>query len=335
MRTPLQMTCVAFASLITFAFVTAGDPTESDDAILNKVLADWRTRQNETKTIRYLIEGEIFWPKDRLDNVAVPGIELKKPTKDFTGPVNLELAFDFDKGLARKERTSHYPMQGEYFSRHEVRVFDGQRSNVYRTKSEKETELLYLARHDHTRTPGAFLEGSDYPVLFAHGIIPNANAHIDAKQPRLPISRNLFWLVGKTIYEKRECLVIGTNKSIPPRANFAHEFVVDPSQGNSIVKWTMSCSDINAGVLRVLYQVDIRYQQTKHGWLPKDWIANNFLQNNLNYSEKLKVIEFDVNSAFDAKTFQIELRPGMPVYDVQTNQDFRVGNDGKSLIPYR
>jgi hypothetical protein len=333
MQPLIHIFCVVIASLIGLAFIAADNPLQNDEAMLNQVLNDWRARQQQSKTIRYKIEGEINWPKDRLDNAFVPGVELKKPSRDHTGPVRLELAFDFEKGLARKEKTSDLPFRDGYFSRHEIRVYEGNRAMVYRAKSEKEKEELQLEREDHTRTLGAFLEGSDYPVLFAHGMIPNANAHIDAKQARLPITRNMFWFVGKTIHENRPCFAIGTNASIPPRAKNAHEFVVDPSQDSSIVKWTISTANMNS--VLVLYQAEIHYQQTKHGWLPKDWTATSYLNNGINYSEKLKVKDFEINASLEAKTFQIALRPGLSVYDAQSDQGMVVGPDGRSLLPSR
>lgn len=335
MRWLLKGLCLVLCGVVmSFASNACAVRQVSGDQ-LEKILADWRTRQQQTRTGRYVITGEIIYPKDRLDKM--PGemrdaLGIKTAKEDHVGQVSLELVFDADKHLFKKERTADLPgPDGNYFVRHEVRVFDGTEAKVYRSKNAREIEELVIQRDDEMWTLGGFLDGSDYAVLFAHGILPTSNRHIDGRQLRLPIERSDFVLMGKALFEGNECTIIRTSQS-RLKANLLHEFWVDTTRDSSIARWKMFIDSLLA------YQLDIKYTHGPSGWLPNEWIADCYYatpqRTNLNYSEKLKATEVTVNSALPESTFRIGLKPHLRVVDSKKMQDLIVDSDGKTLLPF-
>jgi hypothetical protein len=282
-------------------------------------------------SVHYIVSGQGLYPKTRLDRMPV-GLGVHKPSADHAFPISLELSVDFEKRVLSKVKTYDKPYQGKYFTTKEKRIFDGEEATTRQYANSVETDAIIVQPASYVFTLGGLLEPSDYPMLFACGIVPTAYANIDLRSDRRQFSTADVRIFGTARHAGRTCLVLQT----PPRddqGGLYHEFWVDTSKKSSIVKWIVSVRGLTSAI------AEVEHKEVNGVWLPDTWKVNTYFvgtpdEHSVSLCQHLQCTRVDVNAPVDKKSLDIGQVPGMTVVDAKAGSLYKVGSDGKSRMPF-
>jgi|GEM_PF-6022477 len=304
--------------------------SRADDALSN-VLADWNERQKLMNTVHYVVSGHGLYPKTRLDRMPA-ALGVHRPSADHAFPISLELSVDFENRVLSKIKTYDKPHQGKYVTTKEKRIFDGQEATTRQYANTVEADALIVQPGSYVVTLGGFLEPSDYPMLFACGVVPTSYANIDLRSLRREYRTGDFRLYGTASHAGRTCLVLRT----PPRndqSGLYHEFWIDTSRKSAVVKWVVTTRGQTSAL------AEIEHKEVNGVWLPDAWKVNTYFigmpdEHELSLTQQFQCMRVEWNVPFDKSRLDLGQVPGMTVVDAKTSSLYKVGTDGKARIPF-
>jgi hypothetical protein len=318
---------------------------------LKRILADWQSRKNRTRTSRYVMAGEKLTPKGSFNDWPIPGSkESDVPMVDHAAPIELTLLLDSTGKRIRKERREQifYFDRAVFIPRYAVQVFDGESTKIYMPRKDNENENYKRGFRDpdlgivrnRAEVP---LDPFDYPVFFAQGIVPTWKSGLHADHLHATPASSDLQVHGAGTLNGRSCIIVRSSPSKDELKMF-DEFWIDLPRESAVVR---ADRYVRA---QLSYRIDTRYHKTDYGWLPASWTVTEF---DMRHSDKfwlsatLQVKEVEIDGQFSPGLFDFELKPGMVVTYYNNGNgsddprsiaytppvDFHVAPDGHTLIP--
>ena len=301
----------------------------------------FRSLQKMAATVEYSLRVTTTIPKGNYTDLVLPmtGRKGEFPRTDYTYEWPAHLLLDFSRNRARKTtRKRIFNLdRGIFVPDHSVEVFDGKRYKRYQPRKDNFTEtykppaeqadLLLLA----TRTEGVFFDALYHPVLYAHGTLIGLSKAISARSFRLPVVV-AEWAYRSTVTEDGTELHVFRTRPVPIAPSPLHELWVDFSKDGAVVK-VLYFPD--AADTRPSHEISIQYEKSDGDWLPVHWKVLRYHPRQgfrLTRSDEVQVENIRKNIPVTDASFDIPLEAGMTVRDVETEERFRVGTDGKTLI---
>lgn len=287
---------------------------QNEDPRLKRVFADWQTRRERIKRVRYTVSGVEIKPKgsftDDLGRPLVP----PRPPEDISQPLHYRFLLDLEGQRFRLESTSedHAFGPGGNGGKTSVSVliYDGKDCWVVHDSEVgspgPEAYQVSLVREDGKFHPlRKIVWLGPGPVLFGHGLLAGL-AEPPAFAPQFEAAD--FVVHGQGVQAGHKCLVI---RSLPLRQGtdkLYEEYWVDPTQESSVVRYRY----FRGGVL--VTNTDIEYQKTANGWLPVRWTATPFAaEGKIAAILRMSVTDFLVDPPATPSDYQPEIRPGMRI----------------------
>ncbi|MCI0461267.1 MAG: hypothetical protein L0Z62_30335 [Gemmataceae bacterium] len=294
------------------------------DPQIQKILDDWKKRQQRPKPIRYRFEGTLTFPKEALTfdkrsiNPKAPPVE-----KDAIMIDKGMLLLDFSSGRYRLEREADgYNLLRGVDRQSSTTTFDGQKvwttSRLFEggkevKKPDQPDVAILSGKMDWTPMDLKLL-----PLFAAHGIVV-----IGEKDQILPgkwqfePDTTLLSVHGRGAYDNRTCLLLRTHPLASGEAAYFKEFWVDPARESALVRI------VDYLGRHPTTELNIQYQRTKDGWLTKGWNgtrrrwSTGFKTSTPVYYTRFQVTEIILGPTVDEKDFQLEIKPGMLVRQIE------------------
>lgn len=307
---------------------------EKRDAVLVKILNDWKARQKIADTMLYEVRGHVFVPRD-----SYPRLKESQgvtPIDHSEYDESIELLLDFRNNRARRiyEGEGLFGTTRSYFPLYEVNLFDGKQYFNYRphdkNTSDRWTPVKYQPELNLNgpRQVGAFIESPDFLILFGHGSIHSHHSPVTPQKILWPPVASLFSKQERVEYNGRECVLLQTEPFIF-KGKYYYELIVDPARGGAVLKWSYYWRG------QLYSDVKIEHELTEHGWLPARWTSISYNKPKPPITKTMYVKRRIFNPKIKDSDFKIETTPGMVVYDHKTNSIFIATGPGKPMIPLK
>lgn len=315
--------------LVVLLFVAWALPARGDDPVA-RIFAAWRLRRERSPTVRYKLKGECTWPRgafnedvesmraelerrrgESADEVAAPSpAKPDNPDADVTTPSSRDVILDFPNNRYRVDRDERlYDWNSRQVYRlHTLNMWDGQ-TRLIRVFEDSQPGLgagrarphvdLEIMRGDPESLPAGEIASGYEALFFAHGIVRGAGVHVRPTRLSPPLDASGFAYQGRGVYEGRDCEIL---------SNGNLEFWVDPEREGAIVQFVANPDR--------KYVIQIDYQETAAGWLPKSWTTTLSVSSAVRYRKRMTVEEIDAGPALSDDLFRIAPEPGMYVHDV-------------------
>jgi hypothetical protein len=147
--------------------------------------------------------------------------------------------------------------------------------------------------------PGIF-EHDYEPMFFAAGIVPTRDIRIRPTALGPTNDLGVFSFGGANIESGRRYEVIRESNK---------EYWIDRTRDSAIVKMVLQRET------QPLLTIDIDYQQSSAGWLPRKWIRNEYRNGRISMTEEAEVTRIDVDPSVGPSDFTLEPTPGMRVME--------------------
>ncbi len=309
----------ALLSLFAICLSMAALPMQAKAQVVEQVIKDWQKKAERTESVRYQLEGKVTFTKghySRTFSDLLPAA-VPVPLEDYTDKTKINWHIDLNKNWFRKEigKPMFYTGKLVFYPRYEVACFDGtdcvrytprkENTSAAFTPSAKDPDVTFLPNRQ-----GAFnFLPEDYPILFAHGIVPYEP--ITLENLRASIKPSALCYVDK---EKKDGRLYHVFKT-PARGmggKFVYEIWVDPERESAISLW----KEWRIGVLSATLSVE--YIERKGVWLPKEWKYSSYDEGGqLGRYHHQVVKETVLNPVLKQADFRIEIKRGMIVSDVR------------------
>jgi hypothetical protein len=312
------------AFVCSCAFVASASAQQPKD-VIEKIFADWEKKQAAAATIKYVTRGE---------HVVARGAWGEFPPADYRYTKNATWVLDFKNSRLRIEFDDHV-MFGDtpgYLPLPSIHLYDGERFQRFypqgqsgggkRLPAINEADLI-----GHSKAGwGSFLRWTDDPVFIAHGSVPILGHRPEPGRLHVPVTRGQFVYEGKEKLAGQECVVLKNAK--PAKADdgeFSQKLWIDPSKESAVVRWLETVDG------KPLLQFDLKYKQTKFGWVLEQWTSTMFRMGanpGIHSHETLNVLSFQPNAAYGVEMFQQKPLPGMKIIFVEKEGVYRMNDDG-------
>jgi hypothetical protein len=312
----------------------------ADDEILARIKGDFDARYARFGRVRYEIEGSSTATKGTVS--ALMGYKDPMPAQDVSWPERRLYVADFASARFRKEERGYvFALEkGVLTNVGQFNVFDGKRHATFDPRELNTSPV----RKPGPMQPDVYLENRkeawsvfgcpDYPILFAHGIVPPTSGKVDLLALRDDACWRWITQTGTGEIGGRNCVILHY-RNPNDLGRVYNEYWVDLERESAVVRWTSYSSGIGARPT-----LEIQYRQTEHGWLPERWLMIVGADSaEHRFIDELRVVAFDPEPIVDSKTFSTQPEPGMIVRTFSPGprgiphpSTFRAGADG-ALIP--
>ncbi len=329
--------------LIGLLAVARGAPAQGIDPRLQQVLDDWRKRQERTQNVRYVVRGEGVWSKGAWPTAPGEPPGRDRPPHDLVIQLGAVLLLDFaaDRLRLETDEERYDEATDKLYPQRMVRVADRAGAKMYFPR-EKNTHPIEGKRDTDAEVwvetgyrGGDTLNIGYWPLVYAHGSIPQQGELIGPGKLRILPDPELLYVHGEAVYRDRPVWVIRTQAVNRGTPTF-DEFWVDKGRQSAVVRYALVVKDVPE------YETQIDYQDTTHGWMPLRWTLTQRLSGRTTYVERCRVEDLVLDQSLGEADFQIDVRPGMLVdeFTVQKpktgtipvgpaeRKRFRVGDDG-------
>lgn len=290
---------------------------EENDRRVQRILTDWRNRQQQIDGVRYRVVGETTiskgsWPR------YPSGYDDAVPPQDVRFPETRTILFDFAFSRYRfdeQEEMYHKETQKRY-PQVTTRIFDGRSLTLYRPRDLNTHPEEGVGPTDPElgigkgtkEFPGAPIQFRHWPILVAHGCIPSYRHQvIPGKTFRVLPAVDALHVHGQTVHKGRPCLVL---RNEPANGCF-DEWWVDTGRESAVVRQTVYLK-------RPYLECVIEYQQKVGGWYPSEWTfttQDGYTGRTLRVN-RMRVESIEVNPAITDADFEIGPKPGALVAHV-------------------
>ena len=326
--------CIAALVVVTSVLVLNSARAAESDMILRKVFADWRARQTAFSSIKIIAKGEGFVPKGAYTALMIdadPEMEHpgEVPRSDYDYEAELTMLVDFDRNWVRREVRGFRVAAKKptlFYPHYEITLFDGSGLQVYLPREKNTSSVhspgqldveLRLKADGYSRH---FFQMTDWPVLFAFGIVKTKNVSLRPQKIRIPLDETFFLVHGRGQNNDRNQVILRT-PSTSSDGNSYHEYWVDVQMESAVTRWKA----INGG--KVEYRCDAEYERVAEAWLPKSWTFVEYWQESIMRSTTLTVVDMIPNAKLQKQEFQIAPVAGMVVADEKAKTAYIIGED--------
>ena len=296
--------------LVVLLFVAWAVPARGDDPA-SRIFAAWRQRRERLPSVRYKIQGECTWPRGSFNEIAeLPSAEPDNPVEDVTEPSARGVILDLPNNRYRIDRDEtlydwksrqvyklHCLCTGDGRTRF-IRVFEDSLPGLGAGRARPHVDLEIM-RGDPELLPAGEIASGYEALFFAQGIVLGAGAHVRPARLSPPLDEAGFVYQGRGVHEGRDCEILRSGNL---------EFWVDPGREGAIVQFVANPDR--------KYVVQIEYQETAAGWLPKSWTTTLSVSSTVRRRWRMTVGEIDARPALSDDLFHIAPELGMYVHDV-------------------
>lgn len=327
-----------FSGLILLSF---NPPTVADDQKVSAIIESWEKRQRAADFCQYTAKGKVTVAAGALNfamkmsgEPITPGQNF--PPSDETFDQTYSLTLDFARNRARKDLndSSYNAMLKKHVPRVFSDMYDGK--NIYKYEPKEKYaggKLSHLIGRDWTivsvpEWKTSFLGFSDFPLLFAQGIVPLTKDYFpDVTELRQPIPKAAFRYQGTFPKRGVSCVVLRESDNSKSRM---WEYWVDPNKDGAIVHSRFTVH----GNLRISIDIDWQPNSTLQ-YIPARWLVKRYKgskEAKLEREEELKVVSADFKK-IDDDFFTIAAKPGEVILDVVDNRkSYYVSHDGSKVL---
>ncbi|MDQ3333321.1 MAG: hypothetical protein M3552_22195 [Planctomycetota bacterium] len=308
----------AFLALATLGQTAASDPGEP--AVLERIVADWQSRQSRLDAVEYRLEGKATVPAGAMNGEKELYLNPPEslPPDDYEYPKAIRLVVDFAGNRARIEIDRHEfgGPAPEFFPTHRTRVFDGREFWDYtpldRNPALQKFQMPVEMQPLKPEFAGLFFDRPEQLLMMAHGIPFGPGAYTPPLRLRAKIDPAKYRVMDSvTDDDGRVCTVL----RIAISDSSYREFWVDPERQSAVVRLLNYSKDILNEDSR------IEYRQTEHGWLPQALSHDRYSRadGELRHSEELRVVELIANPPLSDDLFRLQPPAGTVV--MQTDDE--------------
>jgi hypothetical protein len=339
-RPAFWLSAVLFVMLLPLARARSADVPEQ----VKKIVGDWQVRQERTRNVRYLLQGEAVIPKGKIQG---PLLTDKRglPERDVVCPKGRTVILDLENNRISKDMNNWLfdVRRGEIFPVHRIEKFDGNQTKVFMpadsngdhiNRGEWKPEAWLGTKEKGGEKGGAAVhfEPDDLPMFLAHGLVRTGpdrlvGAMSTPSSLRRPIDGTPLSIRGQGVVKGRTCTILRT-----ATGTFEEEYWVYPDWDSAVLCYMIYAKG------KIYETTTIDYRQTDHGWLPERWMLTHsneripgapaWLEQSVNWQVK----ECVVNADLEPQDFDIATKPGMIVMSPD-EVPLRVAKDGHTLIP--
>jgi hypothetical protein len=333
---------VVVAMLVMFLWVIDLHAQSNDDAIVKQVLDGWAKRRTAMKTVRYRVEGTMIHAKGSLTSQDVdtisPLVQAFFPKEDVSFKKSMEYAFDFVQRRSRSV-TRDFVLDLEtakFAPRYVVWTCDGNKTAKYAPNLENTSEA-YTPHHNqneltlYDKSPQLMFATGSLPILLPHGFFVLYKGTIDELELfKRQYSPQSFGFHARGAEPEADFLIL---RSIPEAgaSGVCHEITVDAKKDCAVVVWKRISRNV------VTSQSDIQYQSIQGHWLPASWRFDRFVNERglakFQYGERMSVTSIEVDPELTKDDFLPNPRPGALTQQAGSKDKFKIGEDGRSLVP--
>ncbi len=308
-------------AVLGMSFAVASD---SDAAILARIMRDWQARRTAMARVRYDIRGTRMIPKGTYTEevrVMFGKVDGEVPPEDEIVKTSIDMLFDFQNFRHRiEERLPPLPGFHDDINlpkAHSVRFYDGKIHEYWYPKmGPTRPELKRLS------SDGGLPEPRWLPILFGHGFADTRDpfSHMP-KTARLDPS--LFTIQAKTTLNGRPIVVLRFSEP-DPRSRTWLDWWVDLTRQSAVTRFTVYHETSK------LRDYRIEYTKGERGWFPKSW---RFSSHYGTVADVDAVFEYTVRKMLvdppvKDSMFRKKMTPGMAVRDGTIGRTYVVAEDG-------
>ncbi len=315
------------------------DNTSSEDRLTN-IANDWRARRDAIANITCLVKGTVTVTRgswtwiveaDFPDQI-VPDV----PSEDYSYNYRAKYVLDFSEGRVRLETSTQlllWDPRTEQFSGYEfrpvdeVRVFDGQKHQTYRSRQKNNGKPLLSGTHFidlFQKTEFSlqqFFLTRDFPVALSFSLLPHRQIRPDKMTLPLSLGANIH-VRGSGSIEGREHIILRT-ASLTPDGQTYFEYWVDTSRG-SVISRVRSMSEGHETI-----RIETEHEQQNEIWFP----SHSRVERLNDDGELAELYELDLaysnlNSDLHGVVFHYSEQPGMVVQDSEQMALYSIDENG-------
>lgn len=321
MRSPLSMVVLLVLGLS--ARSGAGDIRED-------ILNGWRARHANHQAAEYRTHGTVLAARGSCvkngsrDDDAPPGTVGPLPPEDYRYDTRAVVTLDLKAGRARREvdRQTYYLSRLCFIPDWHWDLFDGKNFQFFQPREKNKSPYYEISSLQPdlelfgTKTTRTFFTRLDFPLLFAHGVIPTRHHPASPAHLAPPQDMEEFSAKGKGMVDDRECVILET-RGDGPESEYACQYWIDVARDSAVarVSWLVGS--------RVVSRLDITYSETSGGWCPKEWIWKEVAPEGGETPEWEKVscdaVVFDSQLSDDL--FRVEPTAGMVIRDHNADRE--------------
>lgn len=315
MKARTILTLAACAAMVVLVFVRSAAAEPPPDPRLDKIFADWQTRRERIKTVRYRASGEHTWPKGTFtDPYTGASLGLDAPPHDISWPKSIVLLLDFTTSRHRLEvdEQPYSQPQGKFIPEHVTTVFDSK--ELWTLSLRPAGVPAELNNPDVDVVSGnmrALAFTSEYwPFFLGHGVVGlTTQQHILPGRLGVAPKKDVYHVEGEGNYADRACVVLRTEAQEAGTVIW-DELWVDPGRESAVLRQAAYAND------KMVMDIQIAYQETRGGWLPQSWTISHSSGGQIFSLERMHIDELEIDPPVSDTDFRVDIKPGMIVQRV-------------------
>lgn len=319
--------------LISAGITQAPGPSGNDSDLLDRIIRNWEERQQSFPRFRCFVSEERFFPKDSIGRDYDNESDLSSyPSQDTTTKGQMRYLVDIKTGRFRIETDSEifYLPFKQFIREFKIETFNGNEYRIYRPKDKnpifKDSRLDVEMGISNKLELTMVFRPEDYPILFACGVLPTGTMDFSrANKIFLPVPRGVQ-VQSKALYNGKECLIVRCTTNIPGQYV---DFWIDQSNKSTIVRANYYLS------YKVDLHIEIQYGYKGDMTIPSKWTVETYSNKTgfLKGRVTRTMLECNLKTVMNEDEFIIKYEPKMLVLNTEKTKKYRVGDDGKELIP--
>jgi hypothetical protein len=296
-----------------FGGLLAAQPPAGDTKV-QKVLDDWKARREAVRGIRYTLTGKY----EEHGAKRAENLPARPPSK-------LTVLLDVTGKRFRQEKENHILSHAgdRYITRATTLAYDGKahHASIPRAINELGPDNPNAVITKGNLTHQA-VDSDVWPLLMAHGFVPTVER--SPRPDRLPADYTTedFDPPVAGEHEGVKCVVLKTGNAIttPPLRD---ALWIDPARASAVLRYVYYSGR------NPFFRLDVEYQRTPHGWLPKAWTHAQYSGPRLASTTRWVVDRFEVEPATTPEDFTLPIPPNSVVWEVEYPEP------GRGLDPHK
>jgi hypothetical protein len=329
---------ISFVAALVVTFVLRAASGAADDIDRpTEWLARWAERRQSCKAVEYDLAGSVTIPARFYKDSIHPGEAF--PAAAFTYRRRLTITLDFANGRARRyEKGMTWQLnQRRFIPSCQIDLFDGHRFQTLRPRAENSSANWQPPPHDAEliergeKHGGRFFETIDLPIVFAHGLVANADEALTPDRLLTRPDRSGRSLQSQFANVRREAPSLLVLESKPPAAapKNHEEIGLDLERGGAPIGWSVFAEGKRTA------SIAVKNKQTLRGWFPDGWTMlsepdSPGPQRRVDETQSV-TITFDL--PLEDSTFHAKATPGMIVYRLSENRRYVAGGETAPDLP--
>jgi hypothetical protein len=270
-------------------------PSTSDSAVLKRILANWRARQQRIESFHFAWNARETLPPQK-------GVDFAETRKELW--MEGDMRYCIENAPAQK--------YGGRFGEGWRHVFDGLTSRSLSLDVNSPRGTVWSG-DDRRELDGISLS----PLLLA--LRPFPDGKIDRNSQRFSV------ISENAIIDNKHYVKIQRVDKQSRSAGIAEDFWVDPARDDVIVHWERRIRE------RPWAFVSLEYQADKDvGWIPARW-TKKYYWTGWDCKSDNTMTKFSINETFPRDTFALAYPPGTIVLDKKLNEKYLVAKNGSKV----